>query len=363
MFFCNIYKHSVKFCALLIVVMLLAGCSFFGEKIEVSWFDTDGELIESLTVSEDYDPASRELPEDTDEWHYTEWSVTQAGNVTVCTAKRVPKSYIVWKDFDGSILHEEYYVVDEDEKPDFDLPEDTEKWLYTDWEKESTKEESVYTAIREPNGEYLAGNVFQIVIKDKSGEPLGTGSGFVFNGDGWFITNNHVMKNAYSAVAFFDIKDPEGGRYTELKILGGVFNSEKKDVFIGKLEGYSKISEHYKEIEFCETYEEDEICYSAGYPDSSVKMEINEGVVKGEYSDIGGKIDGVYYILSDSYIAPGSSGGVLLNGDLEVIGITSLGLYDDGTYMSGGSIPYELFKSYLKSCKDSDIIEITEIYN
>ena len=234
--------------------------------------------------------------------------------------------------------------------------------MYTEWDKDSGKNEYVYTAMREPNGDYFVGNVFQIVIKDEEGEALGTGSGFVLNSDGWFITNNHVMNEAHSAVAFFDIKDEDGGRYTELKILGGVFNSEKKDIFIGKLDGYDKISSHYKEIDFCEDYEEGEVCYSVGYPNSSVKMAINSGTVMEEYSDIHGKIDGMYYILSDSYIAPGSSGGILVNGDFEVIGITSLGLYNDGEYMSGGSIPYEIFKVHLKSYKNSDIKTLTEIY-
>ena len=360
----SFYKNKtiVRVCSLLIAFFLFTGCSLFEEKIEISWFDTDGELIESATFPVGYDPASRELPEDSDEWHYTEWTVTQAGQITVCTAKRVAKSHIVWKDHDGTILHEEYFVEDEDETPKFDLPENNEKWNYVKWEKETIKDEHTCTAIREPNGDYFVGNVFQIVVKDKDGEAFGTGSGFILNSEGWFITNNHVMEEAHSASAFFDIKDEEGGRYTELQILGGVFNHEKKDIFIGKIAGYEKIADHYKEIDFCESYEVGEECYSVGYPNSSVKMEINKGTVKEEYSDIHGKLDGVYYILSDSYIAPGSSGGILVNGDFEVIGITSLGLYNNGEYTSGGSIPYELFKIHLKSYKVSDIKKLTEIY-
>ena len=100
-------------------------------------------------------------------------------------------------------------------------------------------------------------------------------------------------------------------------------------MFIGKLEGYKKIKEYYHKIDFTEQYTIGEKSYSVGYPNSSIKMEINSGKILEEYSDIYSKIDGIFYVLSDSYIAPGSSGGVLVNESFEVIGITSMGLYSD----------------------------------
>ena len=94
-------------------------------------------------------------------------------------------------------------------------------------------------------------------------------------------------------------------------------------------------------------------------------MEINSGKILEEYSDIYSKIDGIFYVLSDSYIAPGSSGGVLVNESFEVIGITSMGLYSDSNknyYISGGSIPYALFKHHLKNLAESDILPIPDMY-
>ena len=118
----NNLRYSVSICLLLLALVLLTGCFSFEEKVEISWFDTDGELIESASFVKSYDPTSRELPEDSDEWHYTEWSVTQAGQVTVCTAKRVAKSHIVWKDHDGNVLNEAFFVEDEEDKPTLSFP-------------------------------------------------------------------------------------------------------------------------------------------------------------------------------------------------------------------------------------------------
>ena len=354
---------SICFLVILNLTLCLSSCR--STKKTVSWFDSDGSLITTEEVSADYDPSERELPDDSDEWHYTGWTVTESGNVTVCTANRAAKTNLVWKDYDGNVLFEDF-ITDEEEEPEYDLPEDTDKWRYTEWDKIKEDGTYVYTAEREPNGDYFVGNVFQIVIKDKSGELIGSGSGFVINHDGWFVTNNHVMEKGYTATAFFDIKDTlEGGKYTQLKILGGVYNSEEKDIFIGKLDGYRRLAEHYKEISFTEDYSQGEECYSVGYPNSSVEMDINPGTVTEEYSDLYSKVSGIYYILSDSYIAPGSSGGVLVNSDFEVIGITSIGFYSDEEkqdYTSGGSIPYSVFKSKLKDLDEKKLRSISEIY-
>ena len=94
-------------------------------------------------------------------------------------------------------------------------------------------------------------------------------------------------------------------------------------------------------------------------------MEINSGKILEEYSDIYSKIDGIFYVLSDSYIAPGSSGGILVNESFEVVGITSMGLYSDSNknyYISGGSIPYTLFKQNIEKLTDSNIQPIYEMY-
>ena len=366
-------KHRTPFvskvlCLLLCLFLLLAlfACEKKEAKISVAYFDADGEHLTTEWVLPDYDPASRPLPEDTEEWHYTKWEVTLSGDITVCTAKRVAKTKVIFKDFDGTVLKEAIFTEEESE-PRLDLPTSTERWIYTGWQKTTAESEIIYTAERTPNAAYFSGNVFQIVLRNAAGEPISTGSGFVFHEDGWFITNNHVMENGYSATAYFDIPDRvQGTKHTTLAVPGGVYHDETKDVFIGKLENYEKIRSHYHPISFTEEYTQGETCYSIGYPLSSITMEINTGSIITEYSDIHDKINGVYYVLSDSYIAPGSSGGILVNEAFEVVGITTLGFYTDSThsvYVSGGSVPTSIFKMHLMGLTDSSLRPLYLIYN
>ncbi|MBR2020236.1 MAG: trypsin-like peptidase domain-containing protein [Clostridia bacterium] len=419
-------KRILVFCVAIAITLSCVACNSDYDKYYIIWMDTDGTLLECTVVDSDFDPSLRDLPADNEQWQYTDWNVIKSGNKIECTALRLKKSKIQWIDADGIILKEENIVIADSTEPSYPLPQDSENWHYTEWIKSVTSdgvrynakrvpkekyiwkdtdgtvlkevsivqgqeiptldlpandekwryiqwdfvienEVHVYTAERTPNSSYFEGNVFQIVVKDVEGTPLGTGSGFIINEDGWFITNNHVMEGASSAIAFFDIKDQSSGsRYTQLNILGGIFHSSEKDIFIGKLDGYEKIQSHYKNIKFTEEYVIGEKSYTVGYPNSSVQMEINAGVLLEEYSDIYDKINGIYYILSDSYIAPGSSGGILINENFKVIGITTIGLYADDNkqiYTAGGSVPTFVFSTYLSNLDLTKIQKLTDIYN
>ncbi len=357
----------LRLCLYLLVISLFLFCFLPGceNTITVTWFDADGTQLETLQVSENYDPGARPLPHGNDAWHYTGWTISRSGDVTVCTAVRVAKEKFVWKDSDGTVLAEQF-VLKGESPAKRELPSGKPGWTYTKWDETTEDHTTTYIAQREPDASYFAGNVFQIVIADTSGKTLGTGSGYVFQKDGWFITNNHVMKGCYSAQAYFDIPDAEAGsRYTVLPILGGAYHDEDKDFFIGKLDGYEKIAHRFQNIPFTQQYAQGDVCYSMGYPNSSVTMEINKGTIKEEYSNIYDKIKGKYYVLSDCYIAPGSSGGILVNQAFEVIGITTIGLYADSSkkvYSSGGSIPTYMFIQHTKELNASDIRPLWKIY-
>ena len=341
-------------------------CNQYGRAITVSWIDATGKLIEKTYIDKSEDLIERELPVDTDEWHYTSWKIVESSDLIICVAQRVKKIHYLWEDHNQSILQEVMgFEGQEYEFPE--LPVSTDKWKYSDWEKEINGNQVIYTVQQTPNENYFVGNVFQIIIKDETNQPVSSGTGFIINEDGWFVTNHHVMEGANSATAYFDIENQEAKKeYTQLPVLGGVYSSSEKDIFIGKLSNYETINSYYQNISFTESYEIGETTYTVGYPNSSLFMEINQGVLLEEYKDIYGKIYDSYYLLSDSYIAPGSSGGILVNEKFEVIGITTMGLYSDGdktVFLAGGSVPTSLFLKDMQNLDETDLKLLNKIYD
>ncbi len=254
-----------------------------------------------------------------------------------------------WYDADGTLLHKERFETEVDCNH-FPLPSDNDQWDYIEWVEDSSK--NGFVADRTPQVSYFVGNVFQIIAKDLGETPVATGSAFVFNRDGWFVTNAHVMQDAYYAQAIFNIEnDAAGESFTYLDINQGTYYHLDKDIYIGKIENYSTIQSFYKDIPLNTNYEMDETTYSVGYPLSATELAINKGNVTERWSDLYEKLySGHTYICSSSYIAPGSSGGILVNAKLEVIGITTLGWTDDDDeFISGASISAFNFKGLLQN--------------
>ena len=221
-----------------------------------------------------------------------------------------------------------------------------------------------YDKIEPPDKSYFVGNVFQIVAKNMGEVPVATGSGFVFNRDGWFITNYHVMEDAYFATAIFNIPDSElGESFTHLQIEKVYYCHADKDIFIGRISNYDRIVDHYKDIPICSEYEIGDVAFSVGYPSSSVDIEVNKGQITDEWSDLYNKLySGNNYIYSTSFIAPGSSGGILVNASNEVIGITTLGEYDSNdNFMAGASISAFNFKNQIESIDEKRLVSLEEM--
>ena len=357
---------SLKIFLLVFFVLPYSACDQFKKgKITVSWIGATGTLIEKTYINKGEDLIERELPSDTDEWHYTSWKIVESSDVIICVAQRVKKVQYIWKDHNQSIIQE--IMGFEGQECEFpELPVSTEKWEYNDWGKEINGNQVIYTVQKTPNVDYFIGNVFQIIVKDEKNQPVSSGTGFVINNEGWFVTNHHVMEGASSATAYFDIEDETTKKeYTQLSVMGGVYSSAEKDIFIGKLSSYETIESYYQDISFTESYEMGEITYTIGYPNSSLFMEINQGTLLEEYKDIYGKIYDSYYLLSDSYIAPGSSGGILVNENFEVLGVTTMGLYDSTqtVFLAGGSVPTSLFLEDMQNLDETNLELLTKIYN
>ncbi len=150
----------------------------------------------------------------------------------------------------------------------------------------------------------------------------------------------------------------KGENYTKLDINLASYKHEDKDIFIGKIDNYSKIgNKYYQEFEFETVYKPGDLTYSVGYPNSSIRLEINEGYIRTDLSSLYDKVySGINYIGSTSFIAPGSSGGILLNNNLKILGMTTIGISNkDGSFDLGGSIEAFNYINLISSPQNSSL--------
>ena len=149
---------SLKIFLLVFFVLPYSACDQFKKgKITVSWIGATGTLIEKTYINKGEDLIERELPSDTDEWHYTSWKIVESSDVIICVAQRVKKVQYIWKDHNQSIIQE--IMGFEGQECEFpELPVPTEKWEYNDWGKEINGNQVIYTVQKTPNVDYFIGN-------------------------------------------------------------------------------------------------------------------------------------------------------------------------------------------------------------
>lgn len=140
----------------------------------------------------------------------------------------------------------------------------------------------------------------------------GVGSGFIISGNGYIITNNHVVRGLERV----DIITPEGEKYIGLV----VSTDPMKDLALLKIDRETKPLR----LGDSDRIRIGEIVLAIGSPLGLPGPNVTMGVV----SATGRNIEGEGVILedliqTDAAINPGNSGGPLINLDGEVIGVTT----------------------------------------
>ena len=159
--------------------------------------------------------------------------------------------------------------------------------------------------------------VVRIVIRDRSGQELGTGSGFVVAPDGKIVTNYHVIHVSGATQA--DAKFTDGASY---QVQGVVAMDPDTDLAVLKLHAAREFqSLHLGDSEHIQTGDR---VIAIGNPLSglspvSTEATVSDGIVSGIRDWPEHKMK-VFQITAP--ISPGSSGGALLNTNGEVIGVT-----------------------------------------
>jgi len=157
--------------------------------------------------------------------------------------------------------------------------------------------------------------VFLLETKVLTESDLGTGSGFFITSDGIAVTNKHVIDFMSSA----SIKTTDGSTYP---VEGVLAIGTDADIAIIKVKGSGF---PYLEVGDPSLLRAAQRIYCVGSP-YGLDNSISDGLV----SNPRRLFEGQTYIQISAPIAPGSSGGALLNEYGQVVGITAAG-YDQGS--------------------------------
>ncbi len=162
------------------------------------------------------------------------------------------------------------------------------------------------------------------------------GSGFIIDGDGSILTNNHVVENASKIV----VKLSDDQEY-EAKIIG---RDAKTDIAVIKINAKSALpSANFGDSDKLEV---GEWVVAIGNP-FGLDSTVTSGIVSAKGRHIGqGPYDN--FIQTDASINPGNSGGPLINLRGEIVGInTAIFSRTGGNMGIGFAIPINLVKELL----------------
>ncbi|MDZ4347863.1 MAG: DegQ family serine endoprotease [Candidatus Binatia bacterium] len=163
------------------------------------------------------------------------------------------------------------------------------------------------------------------------------GSGFIIDGDGSILTNNHVVENAQKIVVKLATDDQE----YEAKVIG---RDPKTDIAVIQIK--AKTNLQAATLGDSDRLEVGEWVVAIGNP-FGLDSTVTSGIVSAKGRHIGqGPYDN--FIQTDASINPGNSGGPLINLRGEVIGInTAIFSRTGGNMGIGFAIPINLVKEVL----------------
>ncbi len=138
------------------------------------------------------------------------------------------------------------------------------------------------------------------------------GSGFIFQADGFILTNNHVVTGGSK----IDVRLKDG-RTFPAKLVGA---DEKTDIAVIKVDARDLPTVEFTDSD---TVRVGQLCFAIGVPFKQ-DYTFTQGVVSAKNRDRFGMAQYEDYIQTDASINPGNSGGPLLDLDGHVIGMNTL---------------------------------------
>ncbi|MGN0813552.1 MAG: InlB B-repeat-containing protein [Candidatus Coproplasma sp.] len=154
-------------------------------------------------------------------------------------------------------------------------------------------------------------SVFYIEVDTAEGKQAG--SGFFIDKKGTAVTNFHVIKGGDNA----KVTLPDGNKYDVEQVLGC---DSARDLVLLKVNIENSIPVQQGNSDNLKTGDK---VYAIGYPESFILGSQDSTFTDGIISKPSYNIDGVNYIQTTADITHGNSGGVLVNSEGKVVGITT----------------------------------------
>ncbi|MBR5536358.1 MAG: trypsin-like peptidase domain-containing protein [Clostridia bacterium] len=153
----------------------------------------------------------------------------------------------------------------------------------------------------------IAENVLYLEVYDDTNTIIGSASGFLVNDGTTLVTNYHVIEDAYRIVAM------TSDGYQKTEILSVVSYDDLADLAV--LKCVSNPGVKPLTLADSDVVKQGDIVYAAGYP-LGLANTLSDGIISSRYID-----SGMDTLQITAPISGGSSGGALLNGRGEVVGI------------------------------------------
>lgn len=164
-----------------------------------------------------------------------------------------------------------------------------------------------------------------VAISASNTNQSSAGSGFILSGDGYIITNSHVVSDATKIT----VTTHSGDEY-DAKLIG---HDENNDIALLKVEA--------EELPYATIGSSDDLIVgdqvaAIGNPLGTLNATLTVGFVSGKDRTVSTDGSSINMIQTDAAINPGNSGGPLFNMKGEIVGITTAKY--SGTTSSGASI-------------------------
>ncbi len=177
----------------------------------------------------------------------------------------------------------------------------------------------------------------------------GSGSGVILTGDGFIVTNNHVIEDAKDiTVTTFDGHELKG------KLIG---RDELTDLAVIKVEPKSGVNLTPSFVGNSDEVQVGEWVVAVGNPFGTLQSTITSGIVSAKGRGLSGAGRNPYsvenFIQTDAAINPGNSGGGLFNLEGKLIGINTAIATRTGAFQGYGfAIPVNLMRSVVEDLLD-----------